>query len=126
MGMEQQVVQIAEYELASEPDAYVDAIRRLADRTQREGDPGVLEYRFFVNPASGSAGATILYASAAAWRAHHELAYQWGEMGDLQSTVRLQRLILFGPLTDDVEQWLSGAGVSYTHYPVGAAQFART
>ena len=126
MGIEHHVIQVNEYELVGESDAYVDAIGRLADRTEREGHPGVLEYRFFVNAVSGSAGATIIYDNADSWRAHHELAYQWGEMGELQATVRLKRLILFGPLTEDIESWLAGAGISYHHYPAAAAQFIRT
>ena len=78
------------------------------------------------HPVSGSAGATIIYGNADSWRAHHELAYQWAEMGELQATVRLKRLILFGPLTEEIESWLAGAGISYDHYPVAAAHFVRT
>ena len=126
MGIEHQVVQVNQYELAGTPEAYVAAIRRLAARTEQEGHSGVLQYRFHVNPSSRSAGAMILYADADAWRLHHELAYEWAEMGELQSTVRLKRLILFGPLTSEVESWLTGSGISYDHYPEAAAQFTRT
>jgi hypothetical protein len=125
VSTENHVVQVGEYELAGTADAYVDAIGRLADRTEREGHPGVLQYRFFVNAAAGSAGAVIVFDSADSWRAHHDVAYQWEEMGELQATVRLQRLILFGPLTEEVTSGLAGAGISYDHYPGSAAQFVR-
>lgn len=125
MAIEHELIQINEYDLTGEADAYADAIARLADRTEREGSAGVLQYRFYVDQTSRAAGATIIYADADAWRAHHDLAYQWEEMGELQSTVQLKRLTLFGPLTRDAEQWLANAGISYSHYPDPAAQFVR-
>lgn len=125
MGIEQHVIQVNEYDLVSAPDEYVEAIRRLADRTEREGHRGVLQYRFFVNPDSASAGAVIIYDNADSWRAHHELAYQWEEMGGLQATVRLKRLFLFGPLTEEIEAWLADSGITYVHFPGAATQFAR-
>jgi hypothetical protein len=119
------VVQINEYELTGSPDAFVDAITALARRTEAEGHPGVLSYQFFVNRELGSAGATIIYENGAAWLAHHQLAYQWEEMPVLQSTVALQRLTLFGPLGDELHNWLADAEISYIHYDTFAAGFVR-
>jgi quinol monooxygenase YgiN len=126
MDLERGVVQINECDLAAEVDTYIDAIKRLADRTEREGDPGVLQYRFYADSTTGTAGAVIVYTDAAAWHTHHELAYQWTEMADLQATVRLTRLTLFGPLTRDLEAWLANAGITYHHYPDPAAGFVRS
>jgi hypothetical protein len=126
VGTERNVIQVTEYDLADAPDAYVRAIGRLAARTESEGHQGVLQYRFFVNPDEGTAGSTIVYEDAAAWRAHHEIAYQWEEMGALQATVQLKNLILYGPLTDEITGSLGGASISYTHYPQLAAGFVRT
>lgn len=125
MDLSQQVIQINEYELSGTSDDYVAAIGRLAERTERDGHRGVIEYRFFVRPGGGRAGATIVYADVDAWKQHHEIAYQWEEMGALQASVRLDRLTLFGPLNDEIEAWLRDAGIEYTHYPEPAAQFTR-
>jgi hypothetical protein len=126
LELDHQIVNVAEYDLAADAAAYVTAIRRLAERTAAEGHPGVLHYRFYVDRDSNAAGATIIYQDANAWQRHHEMAYQWPEMGDLQATVRLKRLALFGPITPEVEEWLTGADISYTHYPEPAALFARS
>lgn len=125
MDLDTQVIQVNEYDLAADSASYVAAITQLAARTEQEGDPGVLEYRFFVDRARGTAGATIVYADADAWKRHHELAYQWEEMSALQSTVTLNRLTILGPLGAAVEGWLTGAGISFVHYPDSAAAFVR-
>jgi hypothetical protein len=119
------VIQVNEYELDAPARTYVDAIGALARRTETEGHPGVLTYQFYVNADAATAGATIVYEDAAAWLAHHRLAYQWEEMAALQATVSLQRLTLFGPFNEEVEEWIAGAGISYVHYGTWAAGFVR-
>ena len=119
------VIQVNEYELDAPASTYVDAIAALARRTEAEGHSGVLTYQFYVDAHAGIAGATIVYEDADAWLAHHQLAYQWQEMAALQATISLKRLTVFGPLSEGVERWLAGAGLSHTHYDTLAAGFVR-
>jgi hypothetical protein len=117
------MIQVNEYSLSDTADAYVSAIGALARRAESEGHPGVLSYRFYVNRSENSAGATIVYADADAWVAHHRMAYQWDEMGALQATISLEGLLIFGPINDEMREM--AAGISYTHYDDYAAGFAR-
>lgn len=126
MDISRQIINVNEYDLQDSPDAYLEAIRALAHRSEREGHPGVLSYQFYVNRAQDTAGAAIVYEDADAWLAHHHIAYQWDEMSRLQATVVLKRLTLFGPLNEALEEWISNAGLSYTHYDTLAAGFIRT
>ncbi len=125
MTLDSRVVQVTEYELVDTPEAFVTAISALADRTEREGHPGVLGYQFYVNRDEQTAGAVIQYADAAAWIAHHQMAYQWDEMPALQATVSLKRLTLYGPLNDELQGWLDGAELSVVHFDEFAAGFVR-
>ena len=109
MTLESRVIQINEYELVDTPEAFAEAIAALAGRTEREGHPGVLGYQFYVNQPEQTAGAVIQYADADAWLAHHEMAYQWDEMSTLQATVSLKRLILLGPLNEEIRGMIDGA-----------------
>ena len=120
-----QVIQVTHYNLVQSRDAYVAAIQALAKRTEAEGHPGVLGYEFFVSTRTETAGAVITYSDANAWFAHHQIAYQWEEMPQLQATVKLQSLALFGSLNEEVEAWIQKAGLSYTHYDLLAAGFVR-
>ena len=120
-----QIINVNEYELAESAEAYTAAISALAHRTEAEGHPGVLRYQFYVNETDGSAGATIVYADAAAWVAHHQMAYQWEEMAALQATVSLQRLTVLGPVDDTIRRWVSNAGFVINHYDTLAAGFVR-
>lgn len=125
MTLESRVFQITEYELVDTPEAFVAAISALADRTEREGHGGVLGYQFYVDRETLTAGAVIQYADAAAWVAHHQMAYQWDEMPILQATVSLSRLTLFGPLNDELEGWLDGAEFPIARFGGFAAGFVR-
>ena len=120
-----QVIQVNHYDLVQSRDAYIAAIQALAKRTEAEGHAGVLGYKFFTDTKSESAGAVITYADASAWLAHHQIAYEWEEMPQLQATVKLKSLDLFGPLNEEIEGWLSKAVLSYTHYDLMAAGFVR-
>ena len=125
MTLESQVVQANEYELADTADAFVEAITALADRTEREGHPGVLGYRFYVNRAEQTAGAVIPYEDAGAWRAHHPVAYPWGEMPALQATALLKRLILLGPLNEEIQGLIEGAPFQVVRFDTLASGFVR-
>lgn len=97
LELSSQIVNIDEYDLTGSAGAHRTAIAALAHRTEAEGHPGVLHYQFYVNESEGTAGATIGYADAAAWVAHHQMAYQWGLIAALQATVALERPTVLGP-----------------------------
>jgi hypothetical protein len=126
MQVSRQVVNVNEYDLKGSPDEFVAAIGALARRTEAEGHPGVGVYQFYANRAEGTAAAVIVYEDSDAWLAHHRIAYQWEEMPALQATVSLTRLTLLGPLSEEVESWISGAGLTFTHYDELAAGFVRS
>jgi hypothetical protein len=125
MSIEQQIIQINEYDLVDTPDAFSAAIKAVARRTETAGHPGVEGYFFYVDANARTGGATIIYENAEAWLAHHRIAYQWEEMPALQATVKLKRLTLFGPFNDELRDWLTNANISYTHYDTLAAGFTR-
>ena len=74
------LIQVADYELVQPQEAYVAAIQALAERTEREGHPGVLGYQFYASTTEARAGAPNTYRDAGAWLTHHRLVYQWDEM----------------------------------------------
>lgn len=126
MAIDQQIVNVNEYELAESADEFVAAIDALAQRTEREGEPGVLRYQFYVNPEENRATAAIVYRDADAWLEHHRLAYEWPEMAALQATVALQRLTFLGPLNDEIEAMAAGIDVPIARCDTLAAGFSRT
>ncbi len=126
MAIEDQIVNVNEYHLAASADEFVAAIAALAQRTETEGESGVLRYQFYVNSEEGSALAIIVYRDADAWLEHHRLAYTWPEMARLQATVKLDRLTFLGPLNDEIEAMASGIDVPIVRCDTLAAGFART
>jgi hypothetical protein len=124
-ALSNQVIQVTYYKLVQSSEEYIAAIQALTNRTEAEGHPGVLGYKFFVNTKTETAGAVISFVDAKAWFAHHQIAYQWEEMPQLQATVKLQSLALFGPLNEEVEAWIQKTGLSYEHYDLLAAGFVR-
>ena len=111
MAVSQQIININEYQLLTSEQEFTTAIKAVAARTEREGHPGVLLYRFFVDGAAGTASACIIYADADAWLAHHEMAYGWEEMPAFQKNVRLSRISFYGPLNEDMQAWIDKAGI---------------
>lgn len=124
--MDQQIVNVNEYELRASADEFVAAISALAQRTEAEGEPGVLRYSFHVNRSEGVAAATIIYRDAEAWLEHHRLAYEWPEMAALQATVELQRLTFLGPLNDEIQAIAAGVPVPVQVHDTLAAGFSRS
>ena len=126
MAIDQQIVNVNEYELAGSAEEFVAAITALAQRTEAEGDQGVLRYQFYVNRDENRATATIVYGDAESWLEHHRMAYEWPEMAALQATVKLRRLTFLGPLNDEIEAMASGIDVPIVRCDTLAAGFART
>lgn len=125
MSIEQQIVNVNEYDLAAPADDFVAAIDDLARRTEGEGEPGVLRYQFYVDRAGGSAIAMIVYRDAEAWLEHHRIAYEWPEMAALQATVRLTRLTFLGPLDERIRAMAAGVDVPIGYCDTLAAGFSR-
>ena len=127
MSVERQIININEYELLTSGNDFTVAIRAVADRTEREGHPGVLSYQFFVDEPNRTAGACIIYVDADAWLAHHEMAYCWEEMPTFQKNVRLTRASLLGPLNEGMRAWLEKANIPCDVFRVNnhAAGFER-
>ena len=127
MSMSQQIININEYELLTNEADFSAAMEAVAERTERESHPGVLSYQFFVDGASNRTSASITYADADAWVAHHEMAYGWDEMPAFQKNVRLTRASLFGPLNDHMRSMLESAKLpcEVFHVSTHAAGFVR-
>lgn len=121
------ITNVNEYELAKSATEFSDAITALAHRTEQSGHAGVLSYRFFIDRESNAASAIIVYADGQAWLEHHQMAYEWPEMAQLQSTIKLRRLTFLGPKDEAVEAAVAGAGLSIpvTWYGELAAGFDR-
>jgi len=125
MDLDPMIVNVNEYDLEASADDFVAAIDALATRTETEGHPGVLHYRFHVNRAEDTAGAVIVYADADAWVEHHRMAYEWDEMATLQATVSLRRLTLLGRANQTMEEMAAGLPVPVVVYDTLAAGFIR-
>jgi quinol monooxygenase YgiN len=126
VAIENQIVNINEYRLAARADEFVSAIEALAERTEAEGESGVLRYQFYVNRGDGTASAVIVYRDAEAWLEHHRPAYTWDEMAKLQATVKLSRLTFLGPPNDEIEAMAAGIDVPIVRSDTLAAGFTRT
>lgn len=62
------------YVLLAPAPRFEEAIGRLVARVRRDGHPGILSYRFFVNANEKTARAVIDYRDPAAWIGHHDIA----------------------------------------------------
>lgn len=100
------------YNLTATPEDFEHAIQSLASRVERQGHPGVLSYRFFVNAADMSARAVIDYSDANAWIGHHDIAMGWDEMKLLHSVAELAEVTFLGPLTPQIEKWIASSSLT--------------
>lgn len=125
--MEAQLTILTLYRLMADAGAFVAAITALAARVEREGERGVLAYRFWVNEAEGTARAIIDYATPQAWIGHHDISMAWPEMKALHGVATLFEVTFLGPMTEDIRFWLAGSGLKarVTDGFVAAAAFRR-
>jgi hypothetical protein len=100
------------YRLKASAKAFTDAIAALASRVEREGEQGVLSYRFWVNEADGTARAAIDYAMPQAWIGHHDISMGWPEMKMLHAVAELEEVTFLGPLTPEIRAWLAGSSLT--------------
>jgi hypothetical protein len=123
-----QLTVLNQYRLTGSAVAFTGAITALAGRVEREGERGLLSYRFWVNEAEGTARAVIDYATPQSWIGHHEISMSWPEMKALHAVARLEDVTFLGPLTPDIRAWLAGSSLTATLNEgfTAAAGFRRT
>lgn len=109
--MDAQLTILNLYTLKADAEAFVTAITALAARVEREGEPGVLAYRFWVNAGEGTARAVIDYATPQAWIGHHDISMAWPEMQALHRAAALSDVTFLGPMTEDIRTWLAASGL---------------
>ena len=118
-----EVVAVNRYDLR-DGVAFDAASAALVARVQAEGHPGVLSYRFY-RQAEGRA--VVRYRDPAAWVGHHDLIMGWPEMAALRSAATLEEVLLFGPMTAAMQDWIDRMGLSakVRHQGVPVAGFHR-
>jgi hypothetical protein len=100
-----------QYTLTAGAEAFRLAITRLADRVQREGHPGLLTYRFFIDAEGATARAVVDYRDAEAWIGHHDLAMPWPEMAALHAVARLSQVTFLGAVSPEITAWIAGSSL---------------
>lgn len=125
--MDAQLTILNLYRLKADAGAFVAAITALAARVERDGERGVLAYRFWVNAGEGTARAVIDYATPQAWIGHHDISMEWPEMQALHTVATLSDVTFLGPMSDEIRAWLAGSGLKarVTDGFVAAAAFRR-
>lgn len=124
----QQLTVLNLYRLKASAASFTAATTALASRVEREGERGVLSYRFWVNEAEGTARAVIDYATPQAWIGHHDISMDWPEMKALHAVARLEDVTFLGPLTPEIRAWLAGSSLTAAVHDgfAPAAGFRRT
>jgi len=125
MTLAERIININEYRLVGTADDYTAAISAIAERVEREGHPGVLGYHFYLNEAGGTAGAAIIYADAQAWLEHHQMLRSWEEMARFGQTIEFQRAVIFGPISDEMREYI-GPNTVFADHGELAAGFVRS
>jgi hypothetical protein len=102
------------------------AVAALAGRVRDEGHPGVRGYRFFC-PGAAEGRAVVTYADPDAWVGHHNLIMGWPEMTALRDCADLEEVLLFGPFTAAMRDWIDrmGLGDKVRHMGKAVAAFRR-
>lgn len=116
---------VNDYALSAPTATFTAAVQALAARVRAEGDPGVLSYRFHTD--GRQARAVVHYAGPDAWMGHHRTAVTWPEFALLRASSQLTRITLLGPVTQEMRDWLSAAGIAapVECLPVLAGGFTR-
>lgn len=100
------------YRLDGPAGTFAAAAGQLAGRVRREGHPGVLGYRFFVDAAAASARAVVDYGDPEAWLGHHEIVTGWPEMAALRRAATLTEVCFLGRVTPAMLEWMARSGLS--------------
>lgn len=88
--------------------AFDAATAALAVRVRKEGHPGVLSYRFY---RTEDGRAVVRYQDPSAWVGHHDLIMGWPEMAALRAAAELAEVLLFGPVTAEMRDWIDRMGL---------------
>jgi thiosulfate/3-mercaptopyruvate sulfurtransferase len=121
-----QIVQIAEYEVTGDPDAFLEAIEAVTARVEVEGVGTMIRYSFYLDREAGKVVSVIVHDGPASWVRHHEMLDRWhDEFARLKQTFRQTRLRLMGPVSPEMRAWLDGHGVGYEAGWRPAAGFER-
>jgi hypothetical protein len=88
--------------------AFDAATAALAARVKAEGHPGVLSYRFY---RQGDGRAVVRYRDPEAWVGHHDLIMGWPEMAALRAAATMEEVLLFGPVTAGMQDWITRMGL---------------
>jgi quinol monooxygenase YgiN len=86
--------------------AFDSAVAALVDRVESEGHPGVQSYQFY-RPTPDEGRAVVRYADPEAWVGHHDLIMGWPEMAAFRASADLAEVLLFGPVTAAMQDWLA-------------------
>lgn len=100
------------YRLTAPAPEVAAAFTALAARVRAEGEPGVIGYRFYLNPARAEARAVVDYASPDAWLGHHDIAMPWPEMKALHGLARLAEVTFLGEVTEEIRAWIAGSALT--------------
>ena len=126
MATADQIVQVAEYEVTGDPDAYLEAIAAVAARVEAEGVSTMTRYTFYLDRDAGTVTSVIVHESAESWVNHHRMLEQWAaEYGRLKETFHQTRLRIFGPVTDDIRAWLGEHGAAFEEAGLLSGGFER-
>jgi thiosulfate/3-mercaptopyruvate sulfurtransferase len=113
-GPGSQIVQVAEYEVTGDPDAFLEAIEAVAARVEAEGVETMRRYTFYLDREARTVVSVIVHDGPASWVRHHEMLDRWhDEFARLKQTVHQTRLRLMGPVSPEMRAWLDARGVRY-------------
>jgi hypothetical protein len=104
-----EVIAVNRYALR-DADGFRAAVAALVRRVQDQGHPGVSAYRFF-SPSPVEGRAVVTYANPEAWVGHHDLIMSWPEMVALRAVADLEEVMLFGPVTQAMQNWIARLGL---------------
>ncbi|WP_435259417.1 hypothetical protein ACSBLW_06500 [Thioclava sp. FR2] len=115
------LIAVNDYRLLRSAEAFLEAVAVLAARVEREGEQGVLGYRFFADAKGENGRAVVRYTGPAAWLGHHDLSFGWPEMKALHGVATLERVSFLGRVSGEMRDWIAGSGLraEILHYPDG-------
>jgi hypothetical protein len=90
--------------------AFDAAVHALVARVRDEGHPGVTGYRFY-RPGPEEGRAVVTYADPEAWVGHHDRVMGWPEMAALRAAADLAEVLLFGPQSAAMQDWIGRMGL---------------
>jgi Antibiotic biosynthesis monooxygenase len=109
---EAEIAVVNRYRLLSGREPFLAASLALAGRVEAEGHPGILSYRLYAPEGVEEARLVARYRDAEAWVGHHDLAMGWPEMAAFRTVAALERVELYGAVTDAMRDWIDRIGLA--------------